>query len=1092
MIGNKIITFLCGFLCLFSCSETSQQKQIPIVPSEKELHRTFGNQDEELFLSPPMVYHPETWFHYIGGNVSKKGITADLEAIANAGISGIQLFHGQFGGPWPGVDEQITCLSPNWDDAVKHTAEECRRLGLRFTMQNCPGWAMSGGPWIKPENAMRHLVYSRTDVTEGTVELILPVPQPSDDEWRDYKDIAVLAFPTPLDDSGEKLTPKTIDSEDKLPWKDFFHEKINEIKLAPAAEGHSHWVEVSFPSSTVLRTIQFPPVRSFNPNWAYEPGVAVCVQAVLPDNKLVDILQVEMPPANWQDYKPISLACSEVKNAKSYRINIRNNHEMTLSALNFFTAARKNNWEAEAGWTLRGFVRGSEHPNQSTDAFVDAIQILDISENMDESGQLKWDSPKGKWTILRIGHVNTGKKNAPAPPEGTGWECNKLSETGPNTHFAGYIGRLANGPLSGGLLNGMLLDSWECETQTWTKNMENDFDSISGYALRKWLPAVFGYVIKNPETTSRFLLDWRSTIGNLFANKFYGRMAGLAKENDLTITYETAAGDIFPADILEYYKYADVPMCEYWQPLSDNFVGSSNFKPIKPAVSAARLYGKPRVAAEAFTSFELTWDEHLSMLKEIANIKAVDGVTHQVFHTYTHNPQTDFLPPGTSFGSSIGTPFLRGQTWWKYMPEFVGYLSRCNYLLERGKPVSDVLWYLGDEINHKPDQNAPFPEGFKYDYCNPDILLNRLSVNDGMLVTPEGISYRLLWIPDNKRMLPQTLEKLQDLINKGATIVGDAPLGLATLKDGGNAQKRFDKAVQNIWGEDVNFKGVRQVGRGKVISGTTVFEAVKMLNLLPDVTGGDALWLHRKVDGADWYFICPPVGEGFIGELSFNTNGNAELWDPVTGQITPVETRIENNRSIISFDLAQSGSCFIVFRHNSKNRKSAVQKGESVALQLNDDWNLSFPEGWGAPEAYPLDELKAWKDLDISPEGKAFSGTSIYSVSFNVDEVNSRMNYLLDLGKVEMIAEVSLNGKTLQTLWAPPYKLDVTDAIIKGKNNLIIEVTSTWFNRLVYDAGQTEDKRKTWTINGPEKELPLRESGLLGPVAVYKQKLQKL
>ena len=138
-----------------------------VTPSKDELSGHFSENDEELFKSPPQIYYPETWFHYIGGNVSKEGITADLEAIAGAGISGIHLFHGQFGGPWPGVDPQIACLSPLWDDAVKHTAEECRRLGLRFTMQNCPGWAMSGGPWIEPENAMRILVISRTNVTGG-------------------------------------------------------------------------------------------------------------------------------------------------------------------------------------------------------------------------------------------------------------------------------------------------------------------------------------------------------------------------------------------------------------------------------------------------------------------------------------------------------------------------------------------------------------------------------------------------------------------------------------------------------------------------------------------------------------------------------------------------------------------------------------------------------------------------------------------------------------------------------------------------------------------------------------------------------------
>ena len=138
-------------------------------------------------------------------------------------------------------------------------------------------------------------------------------------------------------------------------------------------------------------------------------------------------------------------------------------------------------------------------------------------------------------------------------------------------------------------------------------------------------------------------------------------MAQLAKENNMSIAYETSAGDVFPADELKYYKYADVPMCEFWQPFSDNYVGALNFKPIKPTASAAHLYGKLRVAAESFTSFSLTWDEHFSMLKEVNNVKAAEGVTHQVFHTYTHNPQKPLLPPGTSFGSGIGTPFCAGK-----------------------------------------------------------------------------------------------------------------------------------------------------------------------------------------------------------------------------------------------------------------------------------------------------------------------------------------------------------------------------------------------------------------------------------------------
>ena len=147
------------------------------------------------FLAPPRDSRPETWFHLIGGNVSKPGLTADLEAIAGAGLSGIQLFHGSSGGPaWPGVTPQIECLSPSWDAMIRHAADECERLGLRFTMQNCPGWSLSGGPWIKPENAMRHLVWSRTDLTGGNIfSTNLAMPEPTRDGWRDYRDVAVLA-----------------------------------------------------------------------------------------------------------------------------------------------------------------------------------------------------------------------------------------------------------------------------------------------------------------------------------------------------------------------------------------------------------------------------------------------------------------------------------------------------------------------------------------------------------------------------------------------------------------------------------------------------------------------------------------------------------------------------------------------------------------------------------------------------------------------------------------------------------------------------------------------------------------------------------
>lgn len=1068
--------------------------QVSIVPSNEELYSPFGDTDADKFRSPAKVFYPETWFHYIGGNVSIEGITTDLEAISGAGFSGVHLFHGQFGGPWPGVDPQIACLSPLWDGMVKHTAEECRRLGLRFTMQNCPGWAMAGGPWIKPENAMRHLAWSRTDLTgeAGTTAKQLPVPQPTEEDWRDYKDLMVIAFPTPVDDNEEPLKPASIKSNKEDKWEDYLLGKAAQpMRLTSTTADKPYWIEVEFDKDVVIRTLEFPSANEANHPWCFEPGIHVKLEACLTDGTIKEVLNTDIPQSNTQDNYPLSLACTETKGARKYRISIINQHDIALKSLRLFTASRKNNWESEAGWVLRSIERNGESKLRSALTYVNLDKIQDITSFMDAQGNLNWKTPRGKWTVLRVGHVNTGQRNSPAPPEGTGWECNKLSIEGSNAQFAGYIGRLSgeNGPLAGGLLNGVLMDSWECRTQTWTDGLEEEFEKMTGYALKPWLPAVFGYVVKDQESTFRFLCDWRLVINKLFAYNFYGNMAKLAKENGLSITYETGAGDVFPADIMEYYKFADVPMCEFWQPMTENFVGSINFKPIKPTTSAARMYGKPRVAAEAFTSFTHTWDEHLQMLKEVANVNSIEGVSHLVFHTYTHNPQVGFLPPGTSFsGAGIGTPFLRGQTWWKYMPEFTTYLARCSYLLERGKPVSDVLWYLGDEINHKPDQKAPFPKGFKYDYCNPDVLLNRLSVDNGDLVTPEGLRYRVLWLPDVPRMRPETLEKLYVLIQEGATVVGEAPFGLATLSGGKEAQKRFDKAVKNIWGKAA-MTGIRPVGKGFVVSGMSIDKALNELNIAPDVKGTGALWSHRSTGNADWYFITVPKGESFTGSLDFRNNGHVEIWDPMTGEATPAIYESNGERTSVNLSLPQAGSCFVVFRKDKPEMRgeSAKEKRIIATTTLKQPWTLKYPVGWGAPESIQMTELKPWKDLDVSAEAKAFSGTVEYSSTFHLDK-QPDAQFILNLGNVDMIAEVSLNGKPVRIVWSAPYSMDITDAMQSGENSLVVKVTSTWFNRLVYDAGQPEADRKTWVLRWPGKEAPLRDSGLLGPVTITVKK----
>ena len=1223
---------------ILAAASTFGAEPAPITPPESVLEGAFGPADASAFARPPKVFLPETWFHFIGGNVAKPGITADLEAIADAGIEGVQLFHGQFGGPWPGVTNQIQCLSPEWDGLVRFTADECKRLGLRFSMQNCPGWSYAGGPWIAASNAMRQLVW-RTVVAEGgkgVQKLALPEPAKAGGD-SDYSDIAVIAYRAPEGAFSDQAYPVAFNSNrPDFPWEKFFRsQKDGALRCALSAE--PVWVEATYATPLTLRSVEVPSAQQVSHQRCYVPDVRVQVEAILPDGAHRTVLDEKLPQSNWQGNRAVTFACA-TSEAKTYRVSLTGGQDVNMSHITLSSEPLKNNWEAEAGWVLGALFDGGKRSTSNVQRSTSNVQrstsngetvgeVVDLTGRMTADETLQWDVPPGRWLVQRWGHSNTGARNGPAPKEGTGWECDKLSKAGADAHFDGYIGRLSGkgGPLASGLLKGLLTDSWECHTQTWTPGLDRAFKRRRGYDLLPWLPALCGYVVGDEQRTERFLRDWRSCINDMLVENFYGRLAERARRNGLALSLETASGDVFPGDIMEYYKYADVPMCEFWQPRSEFFVGSFDFKPVKPCVSAARLYGKSRVGAEAFTSFALTWNEHLDMLKNVANMHFAEGVTHLVFHTYTHNPRTDWLPPGTSFGSGIGTPFLRGQTWWRHMPEFTAYLARCGYLLERGRPVSDVLWYLGDEQNHKPPQGAPFPDGYRYDYCNPDVLLNRLSVRDGRLVTPQGLSYRMLWLRDCPRMLPETLERLLALVKKGAVVVGGPPQGLATLSGGAKAESRFRKAVSALWGE-TGQPGMRMIGKGRVIAGVPLSEALLQQGVEPDVIGAGAVWTHRQAEGADWYFVAATARQGFRGALGFRASGAVELWDPLTGASKPVGVlRRYGKRTLVALDLPPSGSLFVVFRKGGadafspvvrverdgamavdaratyavadgpqvvsasygdpadparrKDVTDLVRKGlangaptvtpsngwaggdpalktrkqlfvvmrqpdgqerqlkswegeamvlsEPVALpmpacevldggrrllawepgsyrathadgssttveaslprriELEGPWTLAFPSGWGAPDSLKLDRLASWTELALPPEARAFSGTATYAAEFAVDAAAAtNLCYELDLGRVEMIACVRLNGEAMGTAWAPPYRLDVTRAIRPGLNRLTVDVTSTWFNRLTYDAGLPEVARKTWTIHGPSKDAALQPVGLLGPVSV--------
>ena len=787
---------------------------------------------------------PETWFHVIGGNASKEGVAADLDAIAAAGISGIQFFHGKdYGGLWPGVTKPIPCLSAEWEDLVRFTSEECRRRGLTFKMQNCPGWSMSGGPWVTPDKAMRRLVAFEP----GKARAFLPE--------EDYREICTVTFPLP--------------------------DASRDVELVR----------------------EYPNPQQLNHAWAYAPKTNLNGRTC--------------PPGAWHDVVPMTFAKSG--------------------------ASRLDMWEAKAGWGLRRFEMSTN-----------AAPVKTVGEK-----------------TLVFGHVNARRQNGPAPEEATGWECDKMDPRGFEANFAGYLGKLLK---AGVRIDGTLVDSWECGTQSWTWRMEEEFERRNGYSVRPWLPALFGYVLRSEAETERFLLDWRNTCSRLIEENYFGTIARLAHENGMTVQYETAFGDVIVGDILRYWKYADEPMCEFWSPHDDakGSVGSHDFKPVLPCVSAAHVYGKRRVSAEALTSFELTFDENFRDWKKIVDRHFGRGVTHIVFHTYTHNPVLGGKPPSTSFGRDIGSPFLRLQTWWPYLKGFTRYLALCGHELERGKPAVDILMYLGDDVNHKPQEcDLLFGNRYKYDYCNADVLQTRLAVEGGRLVLPDGMGYRVLWIPKGTFLLPATEARLSALAAQGARIVR------------GDFTPDWPSPLEALTGLD----------------------------------GREVHWYQRRDGNEDIVFIAWPDGES---RLVYCRDGRR------VKTVNPVGT-----------ELPALGA-------------SAAE----VAL---------------VPVARPSDE--PWQT----------HREYVYSFDLAADASGG---LVLSLGDVRDWATVTVNGREAARLWCAPYACDIAPFAKAGRNEVRVEVVSTWYNTLVHEAGLPDAKRTTWTRNGPKADAPLHPSGLLGPVSL--------
>lgn len=1060
----------------------------------------------DAFKNPPASARPHTWWHWMDGNVSKEGITADLEAMKQVGIGGAQMFTVSQDIP-PG---KAGYMSPLWRQMTTHAIKEAGRLGIELCIHNCAGWSSSGGPWIKPEDAMQVLAWSELKV-EGGKKISETLPQPKAPQVyanvNYYKDLAVYAFPTP--------------------------EHPGRI-----------------------------------PNFLERTGV------VRGDGLHVETEEVGSPVASGT--------------------------------------------------------------------------IINLTGKMGADGKLDWDAPAGNWTILRMGHVPTGKDNHPAPPEGDGLEVDKLSKEALDKHWNGMMAKVIAdaGPLAGKVLNNSLIDSYEVGSQNWTPKFRQEFQRLRGYDPMPFLPTIAGQIIDSREKTEKFLWDFRRTIADLFAENYYGHFAELCHSKGMKFSTEPYGNGGF--DTIQSGSKADIIMGEFW-------IGGGAMETTKLASSVAHVYGQKIVGAESFTADENRgrWLEEPFAQKALGDQAFANGINRYIFHRYAQQPWMN-LRPGMTMGP-WGTHLERTQTWWTEAGTWLKYVARCQYLLQSGRFVADACYYYGEDapvdMSYGANLKPQLPKGYDYDGCDAGAVRS-MTVKNGRIVLPSGMSYPLLILPEAKYMTPALARKVRDLVEAGATIYGSKPIASPSLQGGEASDDEVRAIASELWPASPNPTPVRKFGKGQVIStDVPLAKVMAMLKVAPDFDysprnyGTQLLDIHRRIGDAEVYFVSNQRYNPTTADCTFRVSGKVpEIWNAEDGSTqNAVAYRESGGRTTVSLRLGPAESAFVVFRKaapknhllsfgvdkpassaqmphieilraryesadgrgadvtaqvrelvkqqqfeipasnslfgdpvymvvkhlvidykvDGKLQTKTVGENESIMLvatpttaaapayevrstgprafeltawsslsfgvtdssaksvvwrvrpsqapkmiDLSRSWKLTFPPKLGAPASASFDQLISWptsRDEGI----KYFSGSAVYSKEFTVPAsfVGSHRAIRLDLGTVKNFATVTLNGKPVVTLWKAPFVADLSGLVRAGKNSLQIKVTNLWPNRIIGDEHLPPDvewngnhlkKWPEWLLNGEprpktgritfttwhyyNKDSPLLESGLIGPV----------
>ncbi len=1091
----------------------------------------------EGFKNPPKKSRPRVWWHWMNGNITKKGIREDLDWMHSVGIAGFQTFNAALMTPNV-VKHRLAYMTPGWKDAFRFATRLADSLNMEMGIAGSPGWSESGGPWVKPSQGMKKYTWSKIRIKGGQLfNGKLPQPpattgpfqnipfqgrrssnaNPNEKKPEYYKDVAVVAFKLPdVDKTLRSLNPKVTSSGGKFSLTSLTNGSFADTTLLPSAEvGKKAWIQYEFSQPQTFQSLTIGTIgggrrfgRSAGSNWAIEvsnDGASFRTVQEIPEGG-VGQRTISFEPVTAK-YVRFSIKTSPPPPANELARMFGNSSSpkgTEVSEFNLHTGVRVNRFADKAAFTTASNIYSMNTRAIPASDAVKKSDVIDLTSKMKEDGTLSWTPPPGNWMVLRMGYSLLGITNHPASAEATGLEVDKMSAADVKAYFTHYLDMYESA--TGGMMGKkgiqyIVTDSWEAGAENWTEKMMEDFKNRRGYSMVPWLPVLAGYVVQSSEASDRFLWDFRQTIADLITENHYNQLTKMLHERGMGRYSEShESGRALIADGMAVKEKADIPMSAMWTP--GGFFGGSQIRvdnkaDVRESASVAHIYGQNIVAAESMTSAGNLWAWSPQTLKFTADMELASGLNRFVIHESAHQPVDDKVP-GFTLGP-FGQTFNRHETWAKEAGPWITYLARSSYMLQQGKFVADIAYYYGQDSNITSlfENKLPtIPEGYNYDFVNADALINQLSVSKGNIVTPTGMSYKVLALDPNSRyMTLPVLHKIQKLVNDGAIIVGNKPIGTPSLSDD---EQEFKALAGKLWS---NENGVNNIGKGKIYAGYSIGKALTSLNIMPDFQytkpkdDSKLLYVHRRLGDKDIYWVDSRNDSVQNVEATFRVSGKeAELWNPVTGNIKEASYSINGGSTKVPLHLEPHGAVFVVFQNQAKeNSRTVPDPMEQQLTTIDGPWDVHFQADRGAPAEASFKTLQAWNKS--SNKGiKYFSGTGTYTKTINAKAswFDQGGQIWIDLGTVKDLAQVIVNGQPMGIVWKEPFHLNITGALKQGSNTIKIKVTNLWVNRLIGDQQPNVSKTYTWTSFPVNRfypaDTPLKPSGLLGPVRVIKVK----